>query len=419
VTVWSTSTGPLDTSAWLNDVSGSATTTTFAGGVDPSVAFSTPGLIYGQPAANLGPAATAYTGTGLVPTTDYIPNTSYTLPPASNTQAAAGNANVQAGGATVPASNPAAAPAAAAAAPAADKGAATAKADKPAAKDAPKQKPFPGALKAGANGTVGSTGADVTALQKQLNAAGAKIQVDGKFGPATQAALKAYQKAHGVTATGKLDQATWDKLNPAPKAAKVTAGGEKGPDAAPAAPEKGKPVTYTVKPGDNLTKIAAAHGVDWHELYDANKKVVGGDPNLIRPGQEFTIPGKFEKPAPKPEPKAKPDPAKKPAAATPTATAAAAPATTTATTGGGATATSEQQKQIEQVHTIDGLISNGVGLIFKWENDKRQPGISQDTLNTLQSSINSTEADLERLRIARQQLAAVLGPLTPPSPDNF
>ena len=51
--------------------------------------------------------------------------------------------------------------------------------------------------------------------------------------------------------------------------------------------------TYTVKPGDNLSKLAKQFygtGADWKKLYEANKDVIGGNPNLIYPGQTFTIP---------------------------------------------------------------------------------------------------------------------------------
>ncbi|MCW2923114.1 MAG: transglycosylase [Thermoleophilia bacterium] len=60
------------------------------------------------------------------------------------------------------------------------------------------------------------------------------------------------------------------------------------PKAKPA--DKPKPKTVTVKAGDNLTKLAKAAGVDWKALYEANKDVIGGDPNLIRPGQELKLP---------------------------------------------------------------------------------------------------------------------------------
>ncbi|MCW2973189.1 MAG: hypothetical protein JWN72_1462, partial [Thermoleophilia bacterium] len=57
--------------------------------------------------------------------------------------------------------------------------------------------------------------------------------------------------------------------------------------AAPAAPA-GK--TVTVKSGDTLSAIGGRVGVDWHTLYDANKGVIGGNPNVIRPGQVLSIP---------------------------------------------------------------------------------------------------------------------------------
>jgi LysM repeat protein len=49
--------------------------------------------------------------------------------------------------------------------------------------------------------------------------------------------------------------------------------------------------TYTVQKGDTLSGIAQHHGYgsDWHSLYDANKSTVGGDPNLILPGQHLAL----------------------------------------------------------------------------------------------------------------------------------
>jgi LysM repeat protein len=46
---------------------------------------------------------------------------------------------------------------------------------------------------------------------------------------------------------------------------------------------------YTVKSGDTLSGIAAEHGLSWKKLYAANKIVIGGDPNLILPGQRLTV----------------------------------------------------------------------------------------------------------------------------------
>lgn len=51
--------------------------------------------------------------------------------------------------------------------------------------------------------------------------------------------------------------------------------------------------SYTVKKGDNLWNLAKKYygdGSQWRKIYDANKDVIGGNPNLIYPGQQYTIP---------------------------------------------------------------------------------------------------------------------------------
>ncbi len=54
-----------------------------------------------------------------------------------------------------------------------------------------------------------------------------------------------------------------------------------------------QPETYTVKDGDCLWNIAKKYygdGSKYTVIYDANKDVIGGNPNLIYTGQVFTIP---------------------------------------------------------------------------------------------------------------------------------
>jgi nucleoid-associated protein YgaU len=46
---------------------------------------------------------------------------------------------------------------------------------------------------------------------------------------------------------------------------------------------------YTVRQGDTLSAIAAQHGTTWREIYAANKSVIGGDPDLIVPGQQLDL----------------------------------------------------------------------------------------------------------------------------------
>jgi len=58
------------------------------------------------------------------------------------------------------------------------------------------------------------------------------------------------------------------------------------------------PDTYVVRPGDSLWSIARAHpgatgSVDrrWRAIWEANRDVVGDDPDLILPGQALRLPG--------------------------------------------------------------------------------------------------------------------------------
>jgi LysM repeat protein len=46
---------------------------------------------------------------------------------------------------------------------------------------------------------------------------------------------------------------------------------------------------YTVRSGDTLSRIAARHGTTWQRIYAANKAVIGGDPDVIVPGQRLEL----------------------------------------------------------------------------------------------------------------------------------
>ncbi|WP_344469103.1 LysM peptidoglycan-binding domain-containing protein, partial [Kitasatospora kazusensis] len=47
--------------------------------------------------------------------------------------------------------------------------------------------------------------------------------------------------------------------------------------------------SYTVKSGDTLSAIAAAKGVDLHTLYSNNAQVIGGNADVIFPGQVLSV----------------------------------------------------------------------------------------------------------------------------------
>ncbi|MEV6106218.1 transglycosylase family protein [Streptomyces sp. NPDC051940] len=57
-----------------------------------------------------------------------------------------------------------------------------------------------------------------------------------------------------------------------------------------------KPGTYRVVKGDTLWDIAQRHDVKggWQTIYAGNKKVIGGDPDLIFPGQRYELDKKSE-----------------------------------------------------------------------------------------------------------------------------
>jgi nucleoid-associated protein YgaU len=51
--------------------------------------------------------------------------------------------------------------------------------------------------------------------------------------------------------------------------------------------------TYTVKKGDSLSKIAKRTYGDaqqWRRIYEANREIIGDNPDLIHPGQALKLP---------------------------------------------------------------------------------------------------------------------------------
>lgn len=157
-----------------------------------------------------------------------------------------------------------------------------------------------------------------------------------KYAPRADLATKAEQiaVAEKVLATqgpqawpvcGPKAGLTKAMANPSATPASVSGTAAKPATAAPAKKaEASKPVapaaksaggSYKVAGGDTLSKIADAQSVEggWQKLYGTNKSVIGGNPNLIYPGQVLSL---GEKAVAKAAPKAaKAAPAAKPAAA--------------------------------------------------------------------------------------------------------
>lgn len=96
-----------------------------------------------------------------------------------------------------------------------------------------------------------------------------------------------------------LDFRAWRELKiealppPKPSSSPAKAPAPKLQNNRPATKSKSK--TYTVKKGDSLWKIAKnfyGNGAKWPTIYNntQNKKVIGKNPNLIKPGQKLVIP---------------------------------------------------------------------------------------------------------------------------------
>ncbi|WP_217698420.1 M23 family metallopeptidase [Streptacidiphilus griseoplanus] len=86
---------------------------------------------------------------------------------------------------------------------------------------------------------------------------------------------------------------------------------------------------HVVRRGESLSSIAEAEDVDggWQSIYLDNREVIGGDPDLIRPGQRLDLPAPGTAGAAKPKAAAAREPAaRKPSARRPAAQQAAAKA---------------------------------------------------------------------------------------------
>src|SRR5579859_7923839 len=134
--------------------------------------------------------------------------------------------------------------------------------------------------------------ATMAALESALAGSGTSFGT-GTQGPAGPAGPAGKSGPPGKTgkpgSTGKQGPGK----NPPPKKGKkpvppnhdVGGSGSSGP------PKKTHASSYTVKSGNSLSSIAQMFGIsNWQTLYNANRNVIGNNPNLIYPGQKLVIP---------------------------------------------------------------------------------------------------------------------------------
>ena len=94
------------------------------------------------------------------------------------------------------------------------------------------------------------------------------------------------------TPAGRLDATTATAADGRPAARPAARAGTSA-QAATAARAEAAAGGYVVQPGDTLSGIAAALAIPggWPALYAANRRAIGPDPGLIRPGAVLTLPG--------------------------------------------------------------------------------------------------------------------------------
>jgi peptidoglycan hydrolase-like protein with peptidoglycan-binding domain len=124
-----------------------------------------------------------------------------------------------------------------------------------------------------------STGPYVKQLQRRLSV----IPVSGYFGPLTDAALRKFQKSHGLSVTGKTDVRTWTALR-----AGVTPPAPPAPTSGTVSPKYLSRLSYTVVTGDSLARIATY----WRSSVSAIKAANRLKSDTIRPGKVLSVPVK-------------------------------------------------------------------------------------------------------------------------------
>ncbi|MEV8035959.1 transglycosylase family protein [Streptomyces sp. NPDC086182] len=148
-------------------------------------------------------------------------------------------------------------------------------------------------------GTAYAPTADQASRSAQI-AVASKVQSAQGWGawPTCSARAGAYGNAPGSSgagsAAGSATVKSAPKSAPAPRSAPPSAPAKREPAKAPARPsghtDRGSSRgDYTVREGDTLSAIAARHGTTWRKIYAANTSVIGGDPDLIVPGQRLDI----------------------------------------------------------------------------------------------------------------------------------
>jgi LysM repeat protein len=118
-------------------------------------------------------------------------------------------------------------------------------------------------------------------VAKGLRMEGAAEEKDGKL------------HFHGTVKSEDEKNQIWNAIKTVPDwRTDIVADIKVAPGAAPAAAASAAPATYTVQPGDTLSKIAKEHlgnANHYMEIFNANRDVLQ-DPDKIKPGMVLKLP---------------------------------------------------------------------------------------------------------------------------------
>ncbi|MEV5685025.1 peptidoglycan DD-metalloendopeptidase family protein [Streptomyces sp. NPDC052164] len=148
---------------------------------------------------------------------------------------------------------------------------------------------FTGSTWAAYGGTAFAQRADLATKDQQI--AVAEKVLDGQGPGAWPTCSVSAGLTRGGDAPDISPQAAGSRPAQAPKKAAPARAPQTGKVSTSPTTAPGKHESYTVASGDSLSGIAAAERLQggWQRLYAANRTVVGGDPDLIFPGQRLSL----------------------------------------------------------------------------------------------------------------------------------
>ncbi|MFJ2863262.1 transglycosylase family protein [Kitasatospora sp. NPDC087314] len=129
----------------------------------------------------------------------------------------------------------------------------------------------------------------VCSAKAGLSKGGAPAAVDTSDAAPSKPAAKAAPKAQAPKAQTSQTQTPQAQQAPKSKQAPKPQEASKPQQSAPSSEKNTSRGGYTVKSGDTLSGIAAKFGTDADSLYGKNARTIGGDPDLIFPGQALAL----------------------------------------------------------------------------------------------------------------------------------